>query len=523
MSFVSLEFLLLLLSLFVLYFLSAKLFPKLQWGVLLLASVIFYYWVMREYTLYLMLYILTAWLCGISIEKIGNKYLENRINNGSEEEKQHLKIITSFLQKLTLTLAIILMLGCLLLVKCKGFFLSDFPEGAAQWLIMPLGISFFAFLNIGYCVDIYRGTAKAENNPLKYALYVSYFPHILQGPLDRFDTLSPQLFSVHDFSGDKFKSGLERMLIGYFKKLAVANNLGMFVDSTYAVPSERSGIVLVLATLAYAMQIYADFSGYMDIVCGISECLGIRIEENFKTPYFSESIAEYWRRWHITLGAWFRDYLYYPILRSEAFRCLSKRLRSQRKKKLAKILPTSLGLLITWFLIGFWHGNSWNFIVHGLYHGCFIISSTMLADFYGTLRTKSRISEDAFSWHLFKKVRTFLLVCIGYVFFRADSLRTALTIYKRIFSDFFYEGWSIGFYNEKFDAFFWIAMLVLALLIVMLDIVSEKKGNFVSWLNRQKLPLRWCILYFLMLSTLCMIVFSDVKAAGAGNFIYYNF
>ena len=312
------------------------------------------------------------------------------------------------------------------------------------------------------------------------------------------------------------------MLLGFFKKIIVANNLGAFVNSIYADPGQYSGVILAFATFLYAFELYADFSGYMDIDCGISECMGIQLAENFETPYFSRSIAEFWRRWHISLGVWFKDYLYYPLLRTKAFSALSKKLRKSGHKKAAQNVTVSLGLLITWFVIGFWHGAGFNYVLYGLFHGSFVILSGLLGDFYESAKNRLRISKDAFWWKAFQMLRTFTIVCFGYVLFISNDLSQALMVYYRIFTQNFYFGWSHGLLNPEFDRFFWICMAAALAFCFLIEII-ETKERFVPWLNRQKLPVRWAFLYGMMLSVACVLLFSDAQEVASGNFLYFNF
>ncbi len=525
MSFASWEFLALLAGFFIVYFLLGKLNNHYQWVAVLIASLIYYISAVRLLSVYLIAAVIISWAYGIIIQQVEKKQETELLllqqSKNFREIRIHIRTKSEHTKKFVLFCVLFLLLGTLIVLKClTGRF--PVPDGGTNWLVMPLGISFFSFLCVGYCVDVYRGIVSAETDIFKYALYVSYFPHIGQGPIDRYGDLASQLTEIHCFNRAEFVLGSERMLIGYFKKLVLANHLSLFIDPVFADSGNHSGFVLIFAVFLYAFQIYADFSGYMDIVCGISQCLGIKISENFHTPYFSKSIAEYWRRWHITLGAWFRDYLYYPVLRSGLISRLSKKIRSAGNKKLAQNLTTAIGLLITWLLIGFWHGTSLNYIVHGLFHGSIIILSTVLNPFYSETLSRLQIRENSIVWKLFQIIRTFSIVCIGYILFRSDSINTALDIFKRIVTSFYYDGWTYGLISEKLDLFYWIFMIIGIIIMTTIDLI-ERRESFFKWLNTQKLPVRWGVLYVLMLSVLFVIVFSNVREAGAGNFIYYQF
>ena len=525
MSFVSGRFIVLLASLFVVYYFLGKRNSQYQWIAVLIASLVYYGSAMKLLSAYLLASVIISWIYGITVRQVNKKQEVSILalpkSGNVKEEKKSIRKKSEQIKKVFLFCSLILLLGTLIVLKCCSGMLSV-PEGRINWLIMPLGISFFTFLCVGYCIDIFRGTITAETNFFKYALYVSYFPHIGQGPIDRYGDLATQFVEIHHFDRTEFIMGIERILIGYFKKLVIANHLSLFIDPVFTDPGTHSGFVLAFAAFMYAFQLYADFSGYMDIACGVSQCLRIRVSENFHTPYFSRSIAEYWRNWHITLGAWFRDYLYYPILRSGLISGLSKKLRSAGCKKMAQILSTTIGLLITWLLIGFWHGTSLNYIIYGLYHGSFIILSTVFSEVYSKFRVKLNISEYSISWRTFQIIRTFTIICISYILFRANSLDSSLAIFRRIVTAFYYDGWTLGLINEKLDLLYWSCMALGIFIIIVIDLI-ERKESFICWLNRQKLPVRWGVLYLFMLCVLFVVLFSNVREAGAGNFIYYNY
>ena len=499
MTFVSAKFLIFLAVTYIAYCITGKVLPKYQWIILLISSIYFYTSSAPKAVIILLLTTVITWVCALEIK------------NSSDKNK-----------KFFLYIALTADLLPLLIFKYLGPFADALKITTALKLALPLGISFYTFQNIGYCIDIYRGMAECETNPLKYITYASFFPQICQGPISNYSELAPQLFDRHEFDTEKLIRGSERMLLGYFKKIVIANHLGNYINGIYSSPAEYSGLVLAFATFLYAIQLYADFSGYMDIVCGFSEMLGIRIAENFETPYFSHSISEFWRRWHISLGAWFRNYLYYPIIRSKPFSNIAKKLKSNGKKKAAKTVPAALALFFTWLLIGLWHGAGLNFILYGLYHGMFIILGTFLDSLYKKSKIRLKINDESITWKCFQIIRTFAIVCFGYVLFRSDSLETALLIYRRIFTENFYYGWSWGLRYYSFDIFFWITMAMSVLFCLGIEYI-ECREKFTFWLNRQKLPVRWGILYIMMFSIASVLIFSNTKASNSANFIYFNF
>ena len=408
-------------------------------------------------------------------------------------------------------------------MKYTNFIISIFDVKPLNWLVLPLGISFYTFQSIGYCVDVYRDSIEPEHNFFKYALYVSFFPQICQGPIGKYAELSPQLFEDHSFDYDRFIAGLERMLLGVFKKLAIANNLGLIVDRIYNQPLDYSGLVLLLTTFIYGIQLYADFSGYMDIMLGIGQILGIKLSENFKTPYFSRSISEFWRRWHISLGVWFKDYLYYPILRTHWLTNMSKSLLKKGNKKLAKILPTVIGLFLTWVLIGCWHGASWNFIIYGVYHGFFIILATILSNQYEQTRNFFKIKDGSKIWNIFQIFRTYIIVNIGYILFRAQDLHTVNNIVFRILNNFLtgtLKESLKGLTSDMTGKYFYIILCICLIILIGIELIEEKQNNIINYIHNKPTIVRWCFLYILLFFT---IAFGNNATDSANNFLYFNF
>ena len=487
MVFTSFAFCAFIVLLFVIYYTIPRIKGGIQWLVLLSFSLFFYMYNSPRYAIFLCASILTTWISARYIQK-----------------------------KAVFPLCIIFNLGILCFVKYAPLF-AGLNGRSLDWLIIPLGISFYTFQSMGYLIDVKRGLTEPEKNLLKYALFVSFFPQISQGPIGRCESLMPQLISDHSFDYDRFVRGLERMLLGFFKKILIANNLARIVDDAYGNYDMYSGKIMILATLMYAFQLYADFSGYMDIAVGTGECLGITLSENFRTPYFSKNISEYWRRWHITLGAWFKDYLYYPLLRTRVITDMNRALRKSGHKKAARSITTSIGLLITWLCIGMWHGASLNFIAHGLFHGFFLIMAIVLSDLYVSCRNKLHIHDDSRIFNIFRMLRTFTIVNIGYVLFRSDSMGMALGIYKRIFGHFNDDGLIV--FLHSFDRAFWIITLTAMAVCFLIDMI-EAKSKWLDMLHRLPVVLRWSVLYIMSFFTL---IYAFDQPASAQAFLYFDF
>ena len=233
-------------------------------------------------------------------------------------------------------------------------------------LLLPMGISFYTFQTMGYIIDVYRGKYGAEKNIGKLALFVSFFPQLIQGPISRFDDLSLSLYKEHNFDAKGFSFGFQRVLWGYFKKLVIADRIVIAVLEITKNPETYDGIFVLVGMVFYAIQLYADFTGGIDITIGIAQMLGIKVKENFNRPYFSKSIVEYWRRWHITMGTWFKDYIFYPLSVCKPMLNISKSSRKRFGEQIGKRVPVYLSTMTVWFTTGLWHGASWNFVVWGL-------------------------------------------------------------------------------------------------------------------------------------------------------------
>ena len=303
--------------------------------------------------------------------------------------------------------------------------------GGSLSLILPLGLSFYIFQSLGYCIDVYRGEFPAEKNLLRHALFVSFFPQLLQGPIGSYSSLAPQLCGGRDFDYHEAVFGLQRVVWGFFKKLVIANHIALLIDDKWTSQTAEGFVLWSFVLFLYSIQLYADFSGYMDIACGCSQMLGIRLDENFDSPYLSKSISEFWRRWHITLGAWFKNYLFYSLLRSDAINRLRKRFSS---KYLSSAIPTALSLLVVWILIGLWHGADFCYIFYGLYHGLFVILGVFLESQYRRFREtcERRFGQKVYT--AFQMFRTFAIVTFGYVLFRPGSIGATVDVLSRMFS-----------------------------------------------------------------------------------------
>ncbi len=389
MSLVSNEFLLLVLAAVLVYYLAPK---RIQWLVLLVFSYAYYLAGSVRYVVLLLFSTTVSYGMALLIE-----YLRAR------------EVPASTLKKMA-ALGVVLNLGMLGAVKYTGW-----------WKIFPLGISFYTFQSTGYLLDVYWKRAKAERSFLKYALFVSFFPQLLQGPIGRFQRLAPQLFAPHAFDLHNLSYGVQRMIWGFAKKMIIADWAGVFADAIWADLDRYNGLAL-FGLLFYGIQLYADFSGAMDVVIGIGNLFGITMDENFRRPYLATSMANFWKRWHITLGEWMMDYVFYPVSLSGWMSKFSKWAKKKFGRKQGRVVPIALADLIVFFLVGIWHGASWKYVMYGLLNGGIIAFSELMADPYRKMRKALHIKGDEGWYHAFAVVRTFILVNLRWFFDRSDTV-----------------------------------------------------------------------------------------------------
>lgn len=381
---------------------------KAQWMVLLLVSYVYYMYASIPAVLFLLFSTVSTYACAGWIEK---QQADGRTG------------------KCGLLLALILNLGILGVLKYSNFVIENINAVAHQtirmWdMLLPLGISYYTFQSISYLLDVYWKRSSAEKNLFRYALFVSFFPQLLQGPIGRYKTLAPQLYESHAWSFHNIKYGVERIVWGLFKKMVLADWAAVYCDAIFANPEQYAG-ASAFGVLLYTVELYGNFAGGIDVMLGVASLFGIRLDENFKQPFFATSLSDFWRRWHITLGTWMKDYVFYPLTLSKAMIKIGGASRKVFGKKLGRNIPVCIANLIVFFLVGVWHGPTWNNIGWGLYNGVIIATSGLLAGCFQTWKKKLHINDKAFGYRVFQMARTFLIMTLSWYFDCVDSFRTA--------------------------------------------------------------------------------------------------
>ena len=439
MSFTSAAFLLFLAVSAILYY---ALPARFRWTALLGASFAFYILGGGFTVLWLCAAAFSTWLAGLALGKLNREAAERKARDrtaGGDPGKDDGKTIVRK-KKRVVFLVLLFNFGILWFLKYGTFLgplLSALSGGRlrADALLLPLGISFYIFQSAGYVIDCYRNKIEPEKNPLRYALFVSFFPQMVQGPIGRYDALAPQLLRGNPFSAENLRLGIGLMLWGWLKKLVIADRAGVVVEKVFSEYHNFGGAVIAVGVLFYCVQLYCDFSGGIEIARGAAKLFGVDLAENFRRPIFARSLAEYWRRWHITLGQWMRDYVFYPLALSQPFGKLGRACRKRFGNRVGKILPTSLATFIVYLLIGIWHGGSFRFIAYGFWNGAIITFSLLMEEKYRAWAQKCRIDRDSVPWRVWQTVRTCGIVFLGRYITRAPRFLAALWMLSRLIVD----------------------------------------------------------------------------------------
>ena len=395
---------------------------KIRWVVLLLASYGFYASRSLAGLPFIWVTTGTTWLAALAIARIGESG-KARLKAAEKERKKAIRAAARRRQRAVMLAALLLNFGLLAVLKytddVRGWFGAS-PLG----LLLPLGISFYTFQSMGYLLDVYNGKYAPQRNLARFALFVSFFPQLIQGPIGRYDQLEKQLENGGE--GDVPRAFL-LMLWGLAKKMIVADRALPMVSAVFDAPGGTwGGAMAVVGVLAYSVQQYCDFSGGIDLVAGIAELFGIRMAENFRRPYFAVSLGDFWRRWHISLGAWMRDYVFYPFALSKPVSRLSKAAKGRFGAAFARALPAALGNILVFALVGVWHGATSNYILWGLYNGVILAVTALLEPRYKRLNERCARLTATRGFHAFRVLRTFVIVNIGWFFDRCATAGDAV-------------------------------------------------------------------------------------------------
>lgn len=506
MSFISLYFLLFLIVVFGIYFLTPI---KARWCVLLVASIAFYSFQGLSGFSYMGITWILAYLSALIIQKIYDM-------DGNAKERARRVLVPAML--IILFLLVVSKTGS----KIGAALLALTHKNLDFMILIPLGISYYTFGVIGYMLDVFWKKDRAEKNPFRLLLYMIYFPQIVEGPIPRHKKLAKSLLCEQRFDYERFCFGLQRMLWGFFKKLIIADRAMVIVKHVFADINAYEGIVLLVAILASAIQMYSDFSGCMDIALGISECFGITLEENFKRPFFSTDAATFWHRWHITLGNWFKDYVCMPVTVMKPIKKFSKWVRKKWGGQAGRNATTIPALIVVWICTGAWHGAGYGYLLWGVYWGSILIFSTLFETKLKQLNKKLHINEDAGWFKRFQMVRTFLIFCGGRLITTPSKISDIPVVLYRMIKTF--NPWVLcdgTMYNlglERLD--FWVCILGIILL-YMISKRQEQGIRIRQTVSKWPLVIRWLVYITVLFIVLIFGYYGE--GFDASSFIYMKY
>ena len=554
MAFTSFNFLVFVATTILVYYISPK---DYRWAVLLVASYAFYLMSSPKTFVFILLTTIVTFYGGRSIGRINQKsreYLDANKDTISKEDKKAVKSIAKKKKKRMATLVLIIDFGILAVLKYFRYYFQALGipglSSIGDTILIPLGISFYTFQSAAYIIDLYRDKIKPDEDIFKFALFTSFFPQIIQGPIARHDQLAHQLYEGHDFDYTNLAHGAQLMLWGFFKKLVIADRVAIMVTQVFDNYQDYQGWPVFLALIGYTIQIYGDFSGGIDIARGVARCLGIDMGHNFRRPYFSNSLSEFWRRWHMSLSFWCRDYIFFPISLSKTFGKMGKSLRKVLGDRVGKLFPVIVAQMATFITIGLWHGAEFKYVAYGLYNGLIIIGGLLLEPSFQKWKEKKNIQETSRKWKLFQTLRTLFIVIVGRVFPKAASFGVALSMLGSVLKINNSIGIAETIHSLGLTKYDYIIVLVGCLIWFCVSLIQEKEekksresedasasivagkttgdekdaetgAEFRNVLDKKILPIRW-VAYIALI--LIVIVFG-VYGAGydASTFIYRGF
>ncbi|MFT2007807.1 MBOAT family O-acyltransferase [Pontibacter sp. 13R65] len=490
MLFNSTEFFIFFPVVVTLYFLTP---PNRRWIILLLAS---YYFYMSWKAAYAIILVISTFVDFFCSRKMGLY---------SDEEKHK--------RKPFLYLSLFSNLAILLLFKYYNFF-NESARGLAEGLnvpyampafelLLPMGISFYTFQTMSYSIDVYNGRIKPEKHLGIFALFVTFFPQLVAGPIERAGNLLDQLKASHQFDYNRIVGGLRRMAWGFFKKIMIADNLALMVNQVYNNPGEFEGVSFVIATIFFAFQIYCDFSGYSDIAIGAAQVMGIKLMENFRSPYFAKTISEFWSRWHISLSTWFRDYLYIPLGGNRVVKW-----------------RWYYNLFIVFMVSGLWHGANWTFVIWGALHGIYQIVGILTKDQRNRVVQLIGLTNYPLLYKWVQVLTVFALVCFSWIFFRANHISDAFYIIRSSIADFgnisdiVSNAGHVLFLDQGLKVF---AVSVVSIMIMETVHLIQRNGSVSQLILQRPVWVRWSVYYAAILAILLFGQF------GNQEFIYFQF
>lgn len=510
------------------YQLSPKKFRRI---VLLSAGYCFFWLISRELVLYLIGTTIFTHYIGIWLGWIKLRY-RTEAETVSGEEQAGIRKQYKRKERWILTGGILVLVGILAWLKYYNFFVGNLNvileiSGSPVYfaendMLLPIGISFYTLQAIGYMADVYWEKVPAEKNLGKLALFLGFFPQIMEGPISMYSQTADALWEGSPLKEDNLSKGSVRILWGLFKKMIIADRLYVLVNTVFEHYEDYSGLVIAAAAVAYTVQLYMEFSGCMDIVIGSGRMFGVTLPENFNQPFASRNAAEFWRRWHMTLGVWFKTYIFYPVSVSSIVKKWNRFGRKHLGKYAAKLGVSAIALFPVWLLNGLWHGPQWNYIFYGMYYFAILLGGIALEPLRSKVLNFLHADEDARYWRIPQILKTWVIIFVGELFFRSNGLLAGFRMFASMFRDFAFEDlWNGTILRLGLDMADYLVIAAGCLVVACVGIIKERKLLGEAGLQTFRTPVRWSLYYGLIFA---VIIFG---AYGVGyqqvDLIYANF
>ncbi|MGN0165297.1 MAG: MBOAT family O-acyltransferase [Lachnospiraceae bacterium] len=478
--------------------------------IILAASYLFFWLFSKQLVIWLIVTTVSMYCFGLWLSHL-NDERNNALKECDKSEKKALKEVYKKKKRRVAVLAAVLHIGVLLVLKYSAFAGDALNRvlGMANLdarvslmkFALPIGISFYTLMAVSYIVDVYREKIQADKNFLRVAMFISYFPHIVEGPFCRYEDTAADIYECRKTTYQNLTFGYQRMLYGLAKKMVIADRLNLAVLTVFDKKFDSlDGGLVALGMILYTCQLYMEFSGTMDIVIGTGQVFGVTIPENFRQPFFSKSVSEFWTRWHITLGTWFKDYIFYPLSLSKPLKNLTSKARKKIGNYYGPLLAGSIALFSVWFCNGLWHGAAFSYIFFGLYHFVMIMTGNLIEPLSKKLLPKLHIDRNGKIYTVFRIVRTTFLVFVGELFFRANGLRAGLTMFKTMVTDFTLKSFTDGTYRIlRLDIQDYVIVGISVLLVFIVSLMKERGINIRESVAAKPIALRWVVYYALIL------------------------
>ena len=455
-----------------------------------------------DYTMYFLFSgFLVFYLIGASMVTYGMGLWLERVERKAEGTP---KEITKQKRKV-LALGVCLFLAVLLVVKYFNFFAGELVELWNRWgadvtftpvrFLIPIGLSYYTLQIISYLTDVYRGKLAAEHNPAKIMLYLSFFPQIMEGPISRFSEVAEELYAGKSLQYMNVVHGYQRILWGLFKKMVVADRVAAVVSTTFGDYQSYDGAILLYGVLMYTTQLYMEFSGCMDMVIGSAEIFGIKLPENFKQPFLAKDASDFWHRWHITLGTWFKDYIFYPVSLAKPVKNLAKKCKNKFGKGVSKFVAPTVALFCVWSSNGLWHGARWTYLFYGMYYFVIIFLENITEEPVQKLAARLHINRKSRGYTIFRVIKLFVIVNIGELFFRAETVGMGFEMLHSIVTNFHISNLIQQIIYLGMDQFELIVAGIGILAVTVVGALKEKGVDVREAIDRWVLPARWVFWY----------------------------